>query len=594
MSNSIKQSKLLLEGWRKFLVKEAEQPIAESGGNVVRVFDFDGTLVTPKTQTKYSHLLGNLFYVPFLNSAKYDEVMNDLKEVAKNSANHNTEIENLMNPSRDYIVTAMSSIGVDKPITKYLLFQLAKNDPLFLDFARRVAGINVETSYATPASNAEDGPDIEPDILSEDAITQEEIQSLRQVISSDPEITSAKDAYRINTTPQVVRKIITKLGKGFDVGKKVSMKDLEDVKREIVSAAYPKMSNDHIKVSLNIAMLPEDPEQSGIVKGSSGKFKAAKEIADAHPSAKFEVYDNNVTSLSQVRMGLQGKTKDQAEMEATKESDEKFDEKTPLSVLENKIIIIKNSLAFSKKTDFKLVQGSKIFDYNNGPFSLGKKQPSSDPKMVGYGGGYRSLRKLASIYIRKRFLPTTESGKGRTSADIIQQFKKFRAYCDENGYKDLMDCITFQGDGYAMIYKFFEPATQGIQPTFELNKIVAEQLVKLYENAEPIASQFKVQAGKETQPVAAQSQQTRPATSPETEESEEDIRAADTEAMIRDWAMEDMDLDWNSMNEKQKEKYRAEYKKSKEKELRETILQELKPLLNQLNGVLSNKKLTKR
>ena len=126
MSNSIKQSKLLLEGWRKFLVKEAEQPTVEGGGNVVRVFDFDGTLVTPKTQTKYSHLLGNLFYVPFLNSAKYDEVMNDLKEVAKNSANHNTEIESLMNPSRDYIVTAMSSIGVDKPITKYLLFQLKK------------------------------------------------------------------------------------------------------------------------------------------------------------------------------------------------------------------------------------------------------------------------------------------------------------------------------------------------------------------------------------------------------------------------------------------------------------------------------------
>ena len=64
--------------------------------------------------------------------------------------------------------------------------------------------------------------------------------------------------------------------------------------------------------------------------------------------------------------------------------------------------------------------------------------------------------------------------------------------------------------------------------------------------------------------------------------------------MIRDWAIEDKDLDWDDMSEKQKEKYRAEYRKTKEKALREAILKELKPLLQQLNGVLSTRKLNKK
>lgn len=596
MSNSLKQSKVLLEGWRKFYLKEAEEPTA--GGNVVRIFDFDGTLVSPRTTTKYSQLLNNLFYVPFLNSAKYDEVMNELKQVVKEPSNHNTEIEKLMNPSKDYIVTAMSSIGIDKPITKYLLYQLSKNDPLFMDFAKRVAGVEIESAYVQPVPSGGDEDEYTPEddieTPSEMAISQEEINALRSVIASDPEIATVKDAYRINTTPQVVRRIITKLGKGFDVGKRVSMKDLEEVKKEIVAAAYPNISKDRIKVSLNIAMLPEDPEQSGIVKGSSGKFKPAKEIAAANPGAKFEVYDNNVTSMSQVRMGLQGKTKEQAELEVEKESDEKFDDKSPLSVLENKIILIKNTLSAAQNTDFKLVQGSKVIDYNNGPFTLGKKAPSTDPKTVGYGGGYRSLRKLASIYIRKRFLPTTESGKGRTSSEIIQLFKKFRTYCDENGYKDLMDCITYQGPGYAMIYKFFEPETIGVEPSFELNKTVAQQLVKLYENAESVAESFKGQAKEEVPQkpeVVEPTEKSKTATKPAVEKP----KTTPTPATIQEPSvkqLKQMNLskeEWDEMTAEEKEEAMSSIH-SGDEALYETILKELKPMLAQLSKIANTKR----
>lgn len=591
MSNSRKESKLLLEGWRKFLVKEAEEP-AKEGGNTIRIFDFDGTLVTPRTPTKYSKLLGNLFYVPFLNSAKYKEVMNELKAVAKDPANHNTEIEKLMNPSKDYIVTAMSSIGIDKPITQYLLFQLAKNDQMFLDFARTVAGVNIETAYKGPVGPDEDVPEQEE--VSGDTISQEEIGELKKALmNAQPPIADVKDSYRMDISSPAVKKIISKLKTGFDVGKKVSMEDLEEVKKDIVAAAYPKMSKDRIKVSLNIAMLPEDPEQSGIVKGSSGKFKPAKEIAAAHPGAKFEVYDNNVTSMSQVRMGLMGKTSDQAKVEAEKESEEKIDDATPLSALENKIALIKNSLQGTSNTDFKLVRGNQLVDYNNGPFTLGKKDPSNDPKMVGIGGGYRSLRKLASVYIRKAFLPTTESGKGRTSAQVIQAFKAFKTYCDNNGYKDLMDAITFQGAGYAPIYKFFEPATQGVQPTFELNRKVAEQLVKLYDNAEAVKKTYSAtisaaapEAEKPVEPSA------EPAAAPEAEPEQKAKKAARPAAItgeegadegeIETAAFEDDDLAWNEMSDSAKKKYRIEYRKKKAA-LRETVLKELKPLLKKIS-----------
>jgi hypothetical protein len=608
MSKSLKETKLLLEGWRKFYLKEAEEPATEGGGKVVRIFDFDGTLVTPRVPTKYSYLLSNLFYVPFLNSDKYDEVVNDLKEAVKKPENHNKEIEKLMNPSTDYIITAMSSIGLDKRITSYLLYQLSKQEGLFLGFARRVAGIQIESAYKKPEmlapdADQEDMPEEEPEQLSPDAITQQEIQELRKVIESDPEIKDVKDSYRINTDSRIVRKIITKLGKGFDIGKRVSMKDLTNLKKEIVSAAYPNLPADQIKVSLNIAMLPEDPELSGIVKGSSGKFKPAKEVAIENPEAKFEVYDNKVNSMSQVRMGLYGKTKDQAEQEEAAESSENIDENTPIATLENKISLVNKGLSIGQNVDFKYIKGNQIVDYNNGPFSLGKKDPSEKPGLVGFGGGYRSLRRLASVYIKKEFL-TLEgtSGKGRTSEKVIQLFKKFKDYCDNNGYKDLMDCITFsgkdnQGVPYATLYKFFEPQTLDVQPTFELNKIVAQQLVKLYENKEDIKNKL---GASEIVPAEATPEQTKLAAKTATEEpkTKKDSRqsvisgeeGAD-EGEIGTAAFEDDDLSWNEMSDSAKKKYRIEYRKKKQA-LRETVLKELKPMLAKLATV--SKRIGKR
>ena len=74
MSNSMKQSKLLLEGWRKFYLKEAEETKAE-GGEVVRIFDFDGTLRFPPEQFP---LLKNAFVTKKMTTLiNYNKLLNN-------------------------------------------------------------------------------------------------------------------------------------------------------------------------------------------------------------------------------------------------------------------------------------------------------------------------------------------------------------------------------------------------------------------------------------------------------------------------------------------------------------------------------------
>ena len=43
MANSIRETKILLEGFRRFAIKEAEEG---GGSNIVNIFDFDGTIFT--------------------------------------------------------------------------------------------------------------------------------------------------------------------------------------------------------------------------------------------------------------------------------------------------------------------------------------------------------------------------------------------------------------------------------------------------------------------------------------------------------------------------------------------------------------------
>jgi hypothetical protein len=319
MSNSLKESKVLLEGWRKFLVKEAEEPKPE-GGNVVRIFDFDGTL---RLAPKEFPLLDNPFFMT--NITPYAKSLITKNETIQQSLRKNEELKDLIRPT-DYVISSVASSGLPKG-KQYFYELVKKGDAPVKDFFEKYLQVDI--------SKIKEPKDLEKFFLLAPTEQQEEM-------------------------PVTMER-----------SEEIQKKQIKDFLKKQYGITLPE---DHILVGTNVA---KTDSQGKVIKGTSGKVVPAEEVYKSikDKNSKFELYDNSSVSLAQVRKGLLSAKL--GEEEAPDAEEVKTDEKMSVADAISKIKSLIKSLQAEKSLglkSFMVASDGSVAPYTK-PYSLSKGGP---------------------------------------------------------------------------------------------------------------------------------------------------------------------------------------------------------------------------
>jgi hypothetical protein len=301
MANSIKETKVLFEGFRRFAIKEAET----SGGEVIKIYDFDGTLFKPTDA--FEEVAGPAnFYLPYFNEAVLARV--NAKAVANSKpmpifASIKKESEGGFD--NIYISSLVGSGGFNKP-KSYFVDLLVNGDEKFKAILTKIFGMK-------GATLAKVSGDAEAEL---------------EVDDETGEAFYTKGPVDRKAAEKIVEKYLI-----FDKGEapEPDNERRENIKKAAIKAVLAKngvsqFPEDHIYVSSNVAESTSGTTGE-IVAGSSGKYKAAKEIAAKHPNAAgFEVYDNSSINLVSIKDGIVAQRKPAGENQKQERSSPAVDE----------------------------------------------------------------------------------------------------------------------------------------------------------------------------------------------------------------------------------------------------------------------------
>lgn len=121
--SSRKDTKVLIEGWRRYLT--------EAENKVIRIIDFDGTIFKPPADFA---MIKNPFFMGALNDEGFEKVYLHVIEGMLEKNAINPEYANL-NKKTDYVVSAVKSFGGGKPVD-YWHTLLQKNDEKLVHFMK--------------------------------------------------------------------------------------------------------------------------------------------------------------------------------------------------------------------------------------------------------------------------------------------------------------------------------------------------------------------------------------------------------------------------------------------------------------------------
>ena len=505
MSNSLKESKVLLEGWRKFLVKEAEEAKPE-GGNVVRIFDFDGTL---RLAPKDFPLLDNPFYMT--NITPYAKSLITKNEIIQQGMKINKELKGLLRPT-DYIISSVGSSGLPKG-KKYFFQLLIKGDTLLEEFFKKYLQIDPST--------IKEPKDLEKYFLLAPTEQQEEM-------------------------PVTMER-----------SEEIQKKQIKDFLKKQYGVTLPE---DHILVGTNVAKTDSEGKP---IKGTSGKVIPAEEVYKSieDKNSKFELYDNSSVSLAQVRKGLLSAKLGEEETPDAEEV--QTDEKMSVADAISKIKSLTKSLQAEKSLglkSFMVASDGSVAPYTK-PYSLSKGGPGEKSAERTYQTLKNLLMSIAysnGVIVPNVGTPPKEPTTARAkavheflkskgmsvSADTLKRFAGKRASLDE------------------------VPDVGTLTMSAETNNKFIEELGNIVQSrAELISVANKAAPVSQKQSAAVDPSKPKPTGQPE---DEPELEPPGPE----------------------EEEYDPDYEGDRDydESLRETILKELKPLLKQLNGVLSNKR----
>jgi hypothetical protein len=323
MANSIRETKILLEGFRRFAIKEAEKPA--EGVEIVRVFDFDGTLFEPQDE-----LFKNPLWRSLLKSADYKKIM----AIGKQSANEEvlTKLKETNfggKPVKSYVVSLVGSTGF--PITGHKLADLAlKNDVGLTSFVDK---IDKTAEFKKAKEQAVSQKSEDPlrsffkkytrlkDIILDKSVT--EIEALKKKISFYEE-------YPVDGTKQEQAAVKQKYGvkqyqPSFDLknakavvqefeestSNKESVDSLDNerlvaIQKQLIEEFLKAKSASVVRVDVKSSLAERTSEEQGyeLVKGTSGKRPLVQKIASENKGASFEIYDNLPQSLNDMVVGV--------------------------------------------------------------------------------------------------------------------------------------------------------------------------------------------------------------------------------------------------------------------------------------------------
>jgi len=285
-----KQIKSVLREWQTFLHEQNEKA---SAGPVVRIFDFDGTLIVYE-DPEVNLIMKNPYMASFINTAvmeklnkKYATLPKNMKDILKDTGPR----------VKNYIISKVSSAGFPKVKVEKLIAGLqnieAKGDKNFEALAKVVIEPAVPNWKALLASGKTD------ELISKAA-------SVLNVESSDmPDSGRLSAQTSVMTQEEKIDQVLNR----FKIDDKFARVYTKD----------------------NIAQTQEVPIDGGgtrvqQIAGTSGKFSPASTIAKnafaEFPDSivTFEIYDNSTSNVAEIESAiLKASSGDQEEVEAKSE-----------------------------------------------------------------------------------------------------------------------------------------------------------------------------------------------------------------------------------------------------------------------------------
>jgi hypothetical protein len=308
---SRQDTKLLFEGWRRYLA-EAEG----TGGETVKIFDFDNTLVSMSEAFKEIGGAVNQF-LPYLNEAAYKRAAAKLLRDAQKMPAFDTFTQAYaQNPNATYIYSMVKSEGFNKKEPTFMRYLMGGTDlngvekppdPAFHAFLKLIFGIKATTLAKFGAVEVDDSDDVDYDESYQDQDMDyeymEEAGKGKKVSQEQALDMAAKGDEK--AAKALLKKYFTyeEMRGGLERGNQSKVA----IKKELIEQMLKKFGlgdfpADKIIVTDNLAV---SKEEGGFEAGTSGKRKGTIDIAKAHANAAgFEIYDNNGPALGQMKAGI--------------------------------------------------------------------------------------------------------------------------------------------------------------------------------------------------------------------------------------------------------------------------------------------------
>jgi hypothetical protein len=254
-----KEIKNLMENWR-FYVKETLQKEAEetTPGQVIKVFDYDGTLVSRPSDTSI-----NVWYQSILNVSGTKKLNKRLPPVALPLAKEIT--------SKDYIVTTLKlspQFAADPAgYIKNVLLAKTPPDPLLVAVLKELLKVSEGESRTVDIGNLKELERLQNEFKT----ASEEDKAAKAKEFSDQVARCAKTVIYTGE-----RSLSSKLG----TIEEIRAESINETLKELTSVALPI---DHIKIAGN--------------RSENSKAVKVTEIVNQHKSASFEFYDNDLAAV---------------------------------------------------------------------------------------------------------------------------------------------------------------------------------------------------------------------------------------------------------------------------------------------------------
>jgi hypothetical protein len=314
---SRQETKFLFEGWRRYLA-EAE---GAAGGETVKIFDFDNTLVGMSEGFKEIGGAVNQFLL-YLNEAAYKRACTKLLRDAQKLPAFDTFGKAFSeNPNATYIYSMVKSEGFNKKedtFLRYLMGGVDGNgvqkppDQAFHTFLKLIFGIHATTlakfdQGGTERVEVDDSDEVDYDESYQDQDMDYEYMEEASKGKKVPQEQALEMAAKgdVKAAKALLKKYFTydEMRGGLERSNQAKVaikKDLiEQILKKFGLAGFPA---DKIIVTDNLALAKD---AGGLEAGTSGKRKGTIDIAKAHPSAAgYEIYDNNGPALGQMKAGI--------------------------------------------------------------------------------------------------------------------------------------------------------------------------------------------------------------------------------------------------------------------------------------------------